>query len=206
MRILLVLLAITTTGIALGGNKVGPFDLDALYQTPKWEETDLAKKGDMTGILYSSIPCQGKPVQVFAYYSTPKGNAPEGGWPAVVCAHGGGGTAFDRWVRMWNKHGYAAISMDLEGHLPINADKGKGRKPTPNPGPSRVGVFHDYAKPLDQQWYYHAVSQVILANSLLRSFWTPALNLPFPFTDAVFSVVQTDIRGKQCAGLSKKSL
>ena len=152
--------------------QVGPWDLDELSKVPKWEKTDTAAKEGMTGILYSSIPYNGNPVQVFAYYSAPKGTAPEGGWPAAVCIHGGGGTAFDAWVKRWNEHGYAAISMDLDGHLPISKTRRdrRSRPSTDNPGPSRVGVFGDYAKPIEQQWYYHAVAQVVIAHSLIRSF------------------------------------
>ena len=32
--------------------------------------------------------------------------------PAMVLVHGGGGTAFEHWVRLWNDRGYAAIAMD----------------------------------------------------------------------------------------------
>lgn len=126
----------------------------------------------MKGILYSSIPYKGRPVQVFAYFCAPTGDVPAGGWPAVVCIHGGGGTAFDDWVQVWKNHGYAAISMDLEGHYPIRKtnDSKSPRLPTKHPGPSRVGVFGDFEKPIEQQWYYHAVAQVILAHSLIRSF------------------------------------
>lgn len=63
--------------------------------------------------------------------------------------------------------------MDLEGHYPISKDKKNrkaGRVSTENPGPARVGVFGDYALPIEEQWYYHAVSQIILAHSLIRSF------------------------------------
>ena len=152
--------------------QMGPWDLDELFKVPKWEKTEKAAKEGMTGILYSSIPYNGNPVQVFAYYSAPKGTAPAGGWPAAVCIHGGGGTAFDAWVKLWNEHGYAAISMDLDGHFPISQTKGdrRSRLSTDNPGPSRVGVFGDYAKPIEQQWYYHAVAQVVIAHSLIRSF------------------------------------
>ena len=171
MKIFLSLLILSLTLTAK--QKIGPWDLTELYKAPKWEKTDKAAKPGMTGILYSSIPVKDKAVQVFAYYSAPKGKAPDGGWPAVVCVHGGGGTAFDTWVKSWNDHGYAAISMDLEGHYPINKipkDRKSGRLPTENPGLSRVGVFHDFEKPIDEQWYYHAVAQIILAHSLIRSF------------------------------------
>lgn len=149
-----------------------PWTLSKLFQAPKWEFVETAKKPGLKGILYESTRYKGKRVEVFAYYGTPEGVAPEGGWPAVVCVHGGGGTAFDEWVKLWNSHGYAAISMDLEGHYPIreNGETKGPRVSTEKPGPSRDGVFNDYKKPIEKQWYYHAVSQIILANSLIRSF------------------------------------
>ncbi|TWU39599.1 alpha/beta hydrolase family protein [Novipirellula artificiosorum] len=142
-----------------------PWDIERLFQVPQWEKTDVAAKDGMTGLLFDAIPVRGKRVQAFAYYGAPEGPTPEGGWPAVVCVHGGGGTAFDTWVQKWNDHGYAAISMDLEGHYP---------KGTPtrmeNPGLKRLGIFQNYQDPIEEQWYYHAVAQVILAHSLIRSF------------------------------------
>jgi dienelactone hydrolase len=164
-----LLVAVFAGGMgAAAENQVGPWDLDVLYKAPAWTQSDAVPAPGMTGILYDSIPYKGSPVQVFAYYSAPDGTPPAGGWPAVVCVHGGGGTAFDFWVKAWNEHGYAAISMDLEGHFP---KKGKdGRLPTPNPGPERAGVFNDYAKPIAEQWYYHASAQIVLAHSLIASF------------------------------------
>ncbi|MDX2431695.1 MAG: acetylxylan esterase [Bacteroides sp.] len=171
-RIVLTLQALMLLAFSCQTQKVGPWDLELLYQVPEWQKTDTAAQPGMTGILYESIPINGNTVEVFAYYSAPEGPVPEGGWPAVVCVHGGGGTAFNEWVQKWNEHGYAAISMDLEGHFPIRkASEGRGpRFATEYPGPSRVGVFGDYAEPIEEQWYYHAVAQVILAHSLIRSF------------------------------------
>ena len=173
MKKLLILLLLCLSKDTFSNDKIGPWDLNKLYKTPKWEKTDKAAKDGIQGLLYSSIAYLEKEVQVFAYYSSPKGKAPAGGWPAVVCIHGGGGTAFDKWVKTWNDNGFAAISMDLEGHYPIGSHK-KGRESTPKPGPSRVGVFHDFEKPVEEQWYFHAVSQIILAHSLIRSF--PEIN------------------------------
>ena len=169
MNSYLLLFTICISLVSSADDKVGPWNLTELYKAPKWEKTEKASKPGMTGILYSSLPIKGEKVQVFAYYSAPKGKTPDGGWPAVVCVHGGGGTAFEAWVKQWNDHGYAAISMDLEGHYPIGSHK-TGRTPTPHPGPVRVGVFHDFDKPIAEQWYYHAVAQIILAHSLIRSF------------------------------------
>lgn len=142
-----------------------PWDLERLFLVPEWEKTQAAAKPGMTGLLYDAIPVQGKRVQAFAYYKAPEGAAPEGGWPAVVCVHGGGGTAFDTWIQKWNDQGYAAISMDLEGHYP----KGSGGR-MENPGLKRLGIFKTYQDPLQEQWYFHAVAQAIQAHSLIRSF------------------------------------
>ena len=168
-----VLVATTTAASLAHAESVGPWDLAVLNEAPASREAPEAKQAGVQAILYEGLPLNGKKVEVFAYYGVPKGKAPAGGWPAVVCIHGGGGTAFHQWVQVWNRRGYAAISMDLEGHYPIKkpgAEKAHDRKGTPNPGPSRVGVFHDYAKPVERQWYYHAVAQVMLAHSLIRSF------------------------------------
>ena len=92
----------------------------------------------------------------------------------MICAHGGGGTAYPEWVRFWNQRGYAALAMDLEGHLPGGeAHQVEGNFPVgeghPNAGPSRIDWFGDRALPDQEQWFYHAVADVIRANSLLRA-------------------------------------
>ena len=166
---LLVLLSVTLSSLGYS-QTIGPWDLTKLYVVPKWEVTTLAPKDGVTSILFSSIDYKGNAVQVFAYYSAPKtGVMPVGGWPAMVHAHGGGGTAYSQWVSYFNDQGYAAISLDLEGHIPTE-DANGAYLSSPNPGPSRSGVFNDYASPIAEQWYYHAISQVILAHTLIASF------------------------------------
>ena len=93
-------------------NTVGPWNLDSLYKVPEWKTTTAVVSSGMTSILYESIDYLGEKVEVFAYYAAPAGTPPEGGWPAAVFAHGGGGTAYPEAVEYWNEHGYAAISMD----------------------------------------------------------------------------------------------
>jgi len=154
--------------LTLFAQDIGPWDLDSLYQVPVWDTTSVASSDGLTGIIYESSDYNDAPVKVFAYYGVPDGNMPDGGWPAVVYVHGGGGTASPEWVKSWNAHGYAALSMDLEGHYPIGPF---GSRPTTeNPGPERIGNFNDWQLPVEEQWYYHAVSQVIIGHSLLRSF------------------------------------
>jgi len=156
-----------------------PWDVPALSKPPKvYPATERPAKG-MRSLFYEGAEYKGKPTWVFAYFATPEGKPPEGGWPAVVCAHGGGGTAYPDWVKKWNQSGYAAIAMDLEGHLPGGKFFGvEGNFPPDqghaNAGPKRIGWFGDIALPDKEQWFYHAVADVIRANSLLRS--SPLIN------------------------------
>lgn len=179
LRRAFIILTIATAALTTAYAKtIRSWDLDRLYQAPKWEKTDLAPKDGVTAILFDSIPFKGNRVQVFGYYGVPEGTMPKGGWPAVVCIHGGGGSAFENWVKKWNQNGFAAISFDQEGHIPVKKDQGnkksRARKPTPNPGPRRIGGFDDYQEPMEDQWYHHAVAQTILAHSLISSF--PEIN------------------------------
>ncbi len=159
--------------------RIVPWDVAALSQPPKIHPSTERPAKDMRSFFYEGADYKGKPTRVFAYYAAPQGTPPEGGWPAVVCAHGGGGTAYPGWVRNWNSHGYAAISMDLEGHLPGGRDHGiEGNLPAgtghEDAGPARKDWFGDRDLPDKEQWFYHAVADVIRANSLLRSF--PEIN------------------------------
>ena len=140
----------------------------ALLETPSVYPTNEVEKEGITSFFYQGLSYEGKPTRVYAYYQQPEGTPPTGGWPAVVCVPGGGGTAFDRWVKIWNEHGYAAIAMDLEGHLPIG--KHPDRPKHHYSGPARDGIFNDIDKEEKDQWFYHATGAVIRAHNLLRSF------------------------------------
>lgn len=150
------------------------WDTKALFKTPKIHKTDVRPAKGLRSFFYEGANYKGTPTHVFAYYGTPEGKAPSGGWPAVICAHGGGGTAYPEWVRFWNKRGYAALAMDLEGHLPGGkSHQVEGNHPTgkghDQAGPSRIDWFGDRALPDQEQWFYHAIADVIRANSLLRA-------------------------------------
>jgi len=139
--------------------------LDAqVYDAPKYYEVSTQNIENIKAIFYESIMFKGKPTRVFAYLGIPKSNKPV---PAMVLVHGGGGTAFHEWVKVWNAKGYAAIAMSLEGHMPDKNKKGKLKHE--HSGPSRVGMFDDINAPLKEQWMYHAVSDIMLAHSLIAS-------------------------------------
>jgi len=143
------------------------WDLKQLREPPALHPTDKCAVAGMKSFFFEGADYKDHPTWVYAYYAAPEGTPPKGGWPAAVCAHGGGGTAYPDWVKTWNKHGYAAISFDLEGHLPDNG----GHE---HAGPARIDWFGDRDLSDQEQWFYHAVADVIRANSLLRSF--PEIN------------------------------
>lgn len=144
-----------------------PWDLIALSKTPDYEWSQ--REGPVRSLFYEGRHYKGKPTRVFAYYASPAtldGKNVEGRrFPAVVLVHGGGGTAFEEWVRLWAERGYAAISMDLAG-----CGANRKRLPDGGPGQSHADKFSTIDEPVQDQWTYHAVSNVILAHSLIRSF------------------------------------
>ena len=148
--------------------KTTPWDLKALSVAPAFNWAESSVKG-ARALHYSGPAYKGKPTRVFAYYSTPgtlAGDTPKDkNLPAVVLVHGGGGTAFDQWARLWAKRGYAAISMDLAG-------REAKRKRLEDGGPDQGDgtKFGAIDQPNTDQWTYHAVANVILAHSLIRSF------------------------------------
>lgn len=149
-----------------------PWDTVELYKTPKTYPTNLCKLDGFKSFFYEGSEYKANKTRVFAYYKKPVGTPPSGGWPAVICVHGGGGTAFPEWVQAWVDHGYAAIAMDLEGHLPIGDFP--NRRWHEKAGPPRITTFGDIELADREQWFFHAAADVIRANSLLRSF--PGIN------------------------------
>ena len=91
--------------------------------------------------------------------------------PGIVLVHGGAGTAFDSWVRLWTARGYAAIAMDTCGSFPIWVKEFCGPLSHRFSGPNGYGErnFPLVDLPLTDQWTYHAVSTVIRSHSFLRS-------------------------------------
>lgn len=147
------------------------FDLEALSKTPAVFPADVAPAEGVKAIFYEGAAFKGKPTRVFAYYGVPKEAATSPGkkFPAMVLIHGGGGTAFDRWVKVWNSRGYAAISMDLCSCVPVREGNSWKRHEQGGP-PGWDNSFTQLDSPVQDQWTYQAVSAVALAHSLLRSY------------------------------------
>ncbi len=144
-----------------------PWDLITLSQRPGYKWSD--QESPVWSLYYEGEPYKNRPTRVFAYYASPATleatSAVEKAFPAVVLVHGGGGTAFKEWVELWAKRGYAAITMDLAGCGPERKRLADG-----GPGQSDEEKFGAIDQSTKDQWTYHAVANVILAHSLIRSF------------------------------------
>lgn len=126
---------------------------------------------DVRALFYEGEPWQGRPTRVFAWYGAPP-HARGERLPAMLLVHGGGGTAFADWVRLWNSRGYAALAMDTCGGVPTWNENPFYSPMWPrhaHSGPNGWGCFEDASKPPRNQWMYHAVAAVIRGHSLLRT-------------------------------------
>jgi len=120
--------------------------------------------------FYESVPYNGHVTKIYAWLGLPE--KVEGKVPAMVLVHGGGGTAFSSWVKKWNRLGYAAISIAVEGQTDVRQDPSKPTSPWVRhawAGPARDGIYGDADAPLQEQWMYHATAATILARTLLAS-------------------------------------
>jgi dienelactone hydrolase len=151
----------------------GVFQEPPFYFTNKYDQ--YKQHQNIKGLFFNGLDYHENPTKVFCWYGVPE-NLKEGvKVPAVVLVHGGGGTVFPQWVKKWTDRGYAAISIALEGQAPGPKDP-KSPLEIKHPvhefsGPFRKGFFLDVKnEKLENQWFYHAVADIILANSLIRSF------------------------------------
>lgn len=143
-----------------------PWNLDALVQPPKYSDAPEYQTNGVRACFYESVAYTGVATRVFAYYGFPTNVT--GKVPAMVLIHGGGGSAFWQWVKLWNSRGYAAIAMDTCGAITGNGYNNHQRSPWG--GPPGWGGWKQTSWPLTDQWTYHAVAAAIKGHSLLRSF------------------------------------
>ena len=148
---------------------------DQLWVTPFYERAPQYDRNDQGSKAYflKSVDYNGMRTYVFAFVGIPDTATKDNPVPGIVLVHGGGGTAFSDWVKMWNDRGYAAIAIDTEGKIPnANANLklgGNSFESIKHHGPSNTG-YNDEDKPVNQQYLYHAIASTIIANSFLSSF------------------------------------
>lgn len=166
----------------------------AALEPPKWNLESLlmppaaveASEGEVAGLhsLYlDGLPYKGRPTKFYAYFGLPTNVT--GKVPAVVLVHGGGGSAFAGWVKYWNAKGYAALSLDTEGHVPVKAGESKpgdsgwqtvdslsfgwAGQPVRPMGKKTAAGYADGELPPEEQWLYHAVADSVLSISWLSA-------------------------------------
>lgn len=152
------------------------WDVKALDAPPAVFPVDVPASNDygrvegVKPILYEGEPLDGRPTRVFAWLGLPEGASAERKVPAVVLVHGGGGTAFAKWVATWNARGYAAIAMDTNGSVPQGERDGRPHPRHAFSGPPGWGAsVAQIGRPERDQWTYHAVAAIMRAHSLVRS-------------------------------------
>ena len=145
-----------------------------VYNSPSFEFTTeydayntIAVNGTIRGVFYEGLPWSGSQninneTKIFAWYGEPAGLTEGQKVPAVILVHGGGGRAYTEWVAKWVDKGYIAIAMSNRGTTPDDESFEYA-------GPSQPVFFSDNDGPLQDQWFYHAIANSMLSNSLLRN-------------------------------------
>lgn len=162
MRLVLLILAIGPAARADEGRPMRA--TPEMLRAPRTFPAPGFQSDGVEALFYEGMPWKGKPTRVFAWIGMPKAD-PGKTVPGIVLVHGGGGTAFANWVRLWVGRGYAAIAMDTCGTVPRGRYGQWERHPDGGPPGNS---FDASAAPPEDQWPYHAVADAILAHSLLR--------------------------------------
>lgn len=135
----------------------------------QWPCANLHEPG-LRGLFFAGVPFRGRPTRVFAWLGLPDSAGERQQVPGVVLVHGGGGTAFARWVRWWCARGFAAIAIDTCGAQPLPDTGALGSADWPrhnHAGPPGWGSFNQAEWPLEDQWVFHAAAAIVKARLLL---------------------------------------
>ena len=132
-----------------------------LSRVPAYRESPYAdsKCADLQDLLIEGAPVEGKAAEFFVYYGYPAGPVPEGGYPAVLLVHGGGGTAYPQYAKLWIERGYAVMIMDWYNQRPLTGTE----------EPSETNVKRLPLEGGRRQLHEVNVANMILAHSLLRT-------------------------------------
>jgi cephalosporin-C deacetylase-like acetyl esterase len=158
--------------IPTGHSAQSTWDAAELFKTPATYpvvDDNLQPDAEIRPVFYAGEPYRGQPTRVFAWIGLPA-QRPAGKLPGIVLVHGGGGTAFRSWTKLWVDRGYAVIAMDTCGAMPATATPNSPvKKGHEFSGPPGYGGFATVDDSVHDQWMYHAVAAVVRGHSLLRS-------------------------------------
>jgi len=142
-----------------------PWPRSLAHDPPEVRDADPFEADGCAAVFLDGPPWRGRATRIFAWYAIP---AEPGPHPAVILLHGGTGTAFAEWVRIWAERGYAAIAPDCCGCVPVRATDGGWRR-HPDGGPPGWGGFDHIAEPAGDQWMYHAVAAGLRCHAFLAA-------------------------------------
>ena len=143
---------------------------EELYKIPRTWQNQAPFKGEVTPLWIEGETYRGKPTRLFTFLGIPEGASASRKVPGIVLVHGGAGTAYPEWVRLWTRRGYAAITVDNCGQLPAMGVDGKWiANPDGGPRGWREESAKQVGEPLREQWMYHAIAASVRAHSYLRS-------------------------------------
>lgn len=144
------------------------WDMSALTAPPEVFDSPDIQSSDprIRALFFAGAPYRGEETRIFVWLGMPE-TKPGEKVPGIVLLHGGGGTAFESWVKLWVERGYAAIAIDHFGSLPVpESQKPRPRNPAGGPAGGSL-AFAQLGEPLRDQWPYQAITAAILAHSLL---------------------------------------
>ena len=138
--------------------------IDELFAAPAFRELDdpVSAWPGLKSLMVSGKGPNDTSAEFFCYYGRPEGPAPEGGFPGVVLAHGGGGTAFPNYTKEWIDRGFAVIALDWYNQRPAPG--------LTNAPPGEVTVPRIPLEGGKRQDHVAVVANMVLSHSLLRSF------------------------------------
>jgi len=126
------------------------WNIPLLQQPPAVYPAPQRHSPGVEALFYEGEPYRGHATRIFAWYGEPPESA-GAKVPAMVLVHGGGGTAFAEWVRLWNSRDYAALAMDTCGALgdfPPERPGAPDRERHAHSGPPGWGGFEQMAEPV----------------------------------------------------------
>ena len=138
--------------------------IDELFAAPAFRELDdpVSAWPGLKSLMVSGKGPNDTSAEFFCYYGRPEGPVPEGGFPGVVLAHGGGGTAYPNYTKEWIDRGFAVIALDWYNQRPAPG--------LTNAPPGEVTVPRIPLEGGKRQDHVAVVANMVLSHSLLRSF------------------------------------
>lgn len=137
------------------------WNFSELSKVPVFRNSPFAdsKCAGLRDLLVTGAKVEGKSSEFFVYVGYPDTPVPRGGFPGVLLIHGGGGTAFPKYIKLWMDQGYAVMALDWLNQRPL-IESAKMTEAKIGRAPLEGGK---------RSLHTINVANMVLAHSLLRS-------------------------------------